>query len=152
MPTAGAPRECLNHVPLRSASSGISVPHPATAGERIAIVSRFDSGRQLVELLGVAAAEHNVIGDEGKLQLAKAEENVPHPFLFSKAREPGFAQVSLDDSAFIRKVAELERQKVPRPDERRPKPRPQAQKKHPAPAITSKRLHGGVVEHPGGFA
>src|SRR4051794_29900952 len=109
MPTAGAPRECLDHVPLRSASSGIGVPHSATAGERIAIVSRFDSRRQLVELLGVAAAEHNVIGDERELQLGKAEENVPHPFFFSKAGKPGFAQVGLDDPAFVREVAELER-------------------------------------------
>src|SRR5205085_9495522 len=83
----------LHYIPLRTTGAGVRVPHPAAARIGIAIVSRLDPLGQGIELLGISAAQDNVVRDEGELQLGDAKENVPHPFLFPEGLETGFAEI-----------------------------------------------------------
>ena len=51
-------------LPLWSPCARVDLPEASSAEERIPIVPEFNSLRELVQLLGVAAAEHDIIGDE----------------------------------------------------------------------------------------
>jgi hypothetical protein len=54
----------LEDVPLRLARTRFVFPQTKTATIRILVLAGFDSFRQFLEAFGVAAAEHNIIGDE----------------------------------------------------------------------------------------
>jgi len=72
-------------------------------------MAKDDPSRQGIEMPGVAAAENNVIGDEGKLELLQAKEDLALPFFLAEALETGFAEDLFNDAALIGQVAQLER-------------------------------------------
>ena len=57
----------LQNRPLRSPRSRIILPDALAAEVGVAIVTKFDSGRQPLEQFRVAAPEHNVINDKSAL-------------------------------------------------------------------------------------
>src|ERR1700674_2193155 len=95
-----------DHIPLGTARLGVGFPHAKAAAVGVAVVTGLYAGRQFLELLGVAAAKDDVIGDERELELLEAEKDVTHPFLLAKTLEAGLAEVFFDnEAAFIRQVA-----------------------------------------------
>src|SRR5437764_11529007 len=142
----------LHHAPLWAARPWISLPHAFAAAERIAIVAGLESFGQAAEFVDEAAADYDVIGDEGKFQLLEAKEDLTRPLLFPKAIEADLTEYVFDNAAFIRQVTELERQDISFPNESGAEPGAEPEKKHTAAAITAERLHGGVVNHAGRFA
>ena len=53
--------------PLRPPRSRIILPDALPAEISVAIVTKFDAGRQLLEQFCVAASEHNVINDKSAM-------------------------------------------------------------------------------------
>ena len=53
--------------PLWAAGARIILPDALAAEISVAIVTRFDAGRQVLEQFRVAASEHNVINDKSAL-------------------------------------------------------------------------------------
>ena len=57
----------LQNRPLRSSRSRIILPDALAAEVGVAIVTKFDAGRQVLEQFRVAAPEHDVINDKSAL-------------------------------------------------------------------------------------
>src|SRR5205085_11115195 len=142
----------LQNGPLGAARFWIGFPHADAAEITVAIVAGLESFGQAAEFVDEAAADYDVIGDEGKFQLLEAKEDLTRPLLFPKAIEADLTQHVFDNPAFIRQVTELEGQDISFPNESGAESSAEPEKKHTAAAITAERLHGGVVNHAGRFA
>ena len=57
----------LQNRPLRSPRSRIILPDALAAEVGVAIVTKFDAGRQVLEQFRVATSEHDVISDKSTL-------------------------------------------------------------------------------------
>src|SRR6266581_4195776 len=108
----------------------------------------LDSFREFVQFFGVAAAQHDVIGDQRFLQLHKRVLNVALPIFFAEAGQAWFSEIIFNDTAVaIRQIAQFEREDVMAPNKGRSKSGAQPEKKHPATVITAKRLHRRIVDN-----
>ncbi len=114
--------------------------------------SSTPSGRFL-DHLGVAAPEHDVIGDEGLFQQPDRAHRFAFPRFLTQLLQTFVAQLVLNDPVIhVGQITQFERQDVIRPDERRPQPGAEAEEKHaPFAAITAERLERGVVDNPHRF-
>lgn len=54
----------LKHVPLLAFGAGFGFPHSDTAKICVSVVSKLSPSRHLAQEFSVAAAEHDVVGDE----------------------------------------------------------------------------------------
>ena len=78
---------------------------PKSAHERIGLVALSATWRQVIQLVDVAAAEHDVVGFEGGHQ---AYDHVPYifpPFLPAVAFQPATADIVLVGCLPVRKMA-----------------------------------------------
>src|SRR2546428_11371535 len=129
----------LNHIPLGLPCAGVFLPHPAAAEVGVAIVAKLYSVWQLAQKFRVAATEHYVIRDEGKLELSDAEQALALPHLLPQALKTRFTQYILDDTAFVRQIAQLQLKHVFLPNQRRAETGTQSQKEHSSATIAAER-------------
>ena len=71
------------------------LPHAKPAQERIGVVAQPATGRQLVQLLGVAPTEDHVVGVEGVDHAFHRIGDVLLPLLLAQPLQPALAQVVL---------------------------------------------------------
>ena len=127
---------------------GAALPQAHAAAEGILVVAAAHAVRQLLQALGVAAAEHDVVGFEG---VAQALDHVEHrlaPLAVAAALTPALADVVLEGApVLIGHMTDLGRFDHPVDDERRTQPGAEPEEQHAAAAVAADRLHGGVVDH-----
>src|SRR5207245_6569111 len=116
-------------------------------------MSALNSSRKRIQLFRVAAAEHDVVGDERFLQLRDREFDLAFPLFFAKPFQAGAAKIIFDDCAItIGQIAEFEREDGVGPNKSRTEAGAESEKKHSTAAVTAERLHGGVVDQADRFA
>src|SRR5437667_3019626 len=110
----------LQDAPLRATRARVNLPQTRAAKKGVSIVPALNSFRKRIQFFGVAAAEHNVVGDERFLQLGDGEFDLVLPFFFAESFQAGSAKIIFNDFAIaIRQIAELERQNGVGPDKSR---------------------------------
>src|SRR5262249_5647052 len=109
--------------------------------------------RQLIEAVNIAAPEHDVIGDEGELELGDSKNHFGFPFILAQSINPWDAKEVFDFFVFaIGKIAEFEREKHFVQDQGRTESGAEPEKEHSAAVVTPQRLHCGVIDHVHRFA
>src|SRR6476646_606798 len=88
-PGMAALQYCCKHCssqnrPLRSPRSRSILPDPLAAAAGVAIVTKFDAGRHVLEQCRVAASEHDVTDDTSALELVKNALDIVLPVFPSK--------------------------------------------------------------------
>src|SRR5438132_7181857 len=107
----------LDNAPFGSARSRIDLPQTAAAEKRVSIMTKLHAFRQTIYLLRVTASQHDVVGDEGELQLRDGAQDFALPCLAAELFEACFAESIFDlHTSWIRQITELERKKVPFPN------------------------------------
>src|SRR5439155_9130320 len=111
-------RSSSQNRPLWAAGARVILPDALAAEIGVAIVTKFDAGRQLLEQFRVAAAEHDVVDDKSALQLSKNAPDVFLPDFPSNLFQTCFAN-AIFNCAFgqIRQLAQLERKDNAIPDQ-----------------------------------
>src|SRR5690242_20444575 len=96
--------------------------------------------------MNVAAAEHDIIGDERFLQLGDGENDFVFPLRFAEPCDSWNAEEIFDDVALaIRKITQLEWKQFVFEGERGAKSGAEPKKKHASAMITSQGLHRRVI-------
>src|SRR5262249_38572895 len=85
------------------------LPKPKASQKRIGVIAGSAAGRQVAQLLDVAATEHHVVGFEGGDQLCDHVRHVVSPFLFASAVEATLTDVVLEGSLLVGKMRQLHR-------------------------------------------
>src|SRR6266487_6655596 len=110
----------------------------ATTEKSIFVFAAFDSFRQLIEPVHIAAAEDDIIGNKRFLQLHNCENHFPFPFFFAKSFDSRNPKKIFNDVAIaVREIAELQREKHFFECERGAEPSSKPEKKHSVAVITS---------------
>src|SRR5262245_16501737 len=116
-------------------------------------MSQFNSLRNQYQFLRISTTQHDVIGNQGFLQLHNGVLNIALPGFVAESCLPGFAKVILNDAAVaVGQVAQLERKDKVVPNQGGPKSRPESEKEHPAAVVAAERLHGCVIDDTHRFA
>src|SRR5581483_1392084 len=119
----------LQNLPFRSTRARVSLPQPNAAKKRVTIVAQLDALRQLVQLLGIATTQHNVVGNERLLQLHQGVLNVALPGFLTQNRAAIISKIILNGAAgTIRQVPQFERQDILIPHQRGPQPGTESEK------------------------
>src|SRR5437870_8071542 len=140
-------RYTLDDRPFRSASARIDLRKPHSAEKRVAVMPKLCAFRQLLQLLGVAAPEHDVISDKRFPDLCDRVHHLAFPFFFAELAHAWLSQKIFDDSVIaIRQVAQFQRQHHVAQNQGRAEPSAESKKQHPAATVTAERLHRGVVD------
>src|SRR5206468_10343887 len=117
-------------------------PEAEPAEERVLVVSEAAVRRELVQLSGVAAAEHDVVRLQRVRQvLDRLEDRLP-PALEAAVLEPALADVVLERGLAEGEMPELHRCDDALEDHRRPESRAEAEEEHPTALVRPERLHG----------
>src|ERR1700730_7100199 len=100
----------LNDAPFLLASARIGFPEAHSAEKRVLVATALYSIREPIESIHIAAAKHDVIGNEATLQLGDGEDHFAFPFRFAESLNSRNAEKIFDDIAVaIREIAQLER-------------------------------------------
>ena len=102
--------------------------------------------RQLAELSRVAAAEHDVVGQDSRREVRDGLEHVLLPALVPVALLPGLADVVLERRLPVREVPQLHRRDDAVEDHRRAEPGAEPEEEHAPALVAAERLHGRVVD------
>src|SRR5271166_4977083 len=103
-------RRCSRNADRSMKSLAFLLPQPRAADERIVVVAGTCAGRELIEFLGVAAAEHHVLHLQGLLQARHHVENRLVPFLLAQPPHPFGTHVFLKCFAlFVRQMSQFHR-------------------------------------------
>src|SRR5438132_2630997 len=151
-------QECTRSLIPRAATAGscsaenarrcVGIPEPKAAEERIRVVAEAATGRELVELFSVAAAEYDVVGLERNRERGDDFVHVSTPALLAATLERGFTDVLLEGRFPKRQMRELHRLHDSGADERRAETRAESEEEHRPALVASERLHRGVVDDP----
>jgi len=129
------------------------LPEAEAAFDGVAVGAKDDVWRKVLHELGVAAAEQNVVADEGDLKAADDVEDRLAPTLFAAKMKTGGTDVLLVGTAFfIGQVGELKGDYDAIEDHGRAKPGACAEEEHASAAVASESLHGCVVDETDGLA
>src|SRR5271169_6626373 len=71
------------------------LPKPKSAEERVVVVARSTSERQLLQFFDIAAADHDIVGFKHRDQLLDHVFNVMTPALLAQSLEPDATEVVL---------------------------------------------------------
>ena len=123
------------------------LPHEESAPERIRVVAQPATGRQLLEYLSVAAAEHNIVGLERGDQSVNHVKNVLPPLFLASLLQSALADIVLISGLLVRQMTKLHRLHDSVDDERRAEAGSQPNEQHLALFIAAERLHGCVIDH-----
>src|SRR6266478_3085980 len=136
----------LEDTPLRAARTRFRLPQTRAAKKRVSIVPTLNSLRKRIQLFRVAAAEHDVVGDQRFFQLRDREFDLALPLLLAKPFQTRPAKIIFNDCAIpVWQIAEFEREDRIAPNKSRTEPGSEAEKQHPAAAVAAERLHRRVV-------
>src|SRR5512146_1181004 len=134
--------------PRTLASSGLVVPQPEPASECIHVVTEADVRRDFRHVLRVAAAEHDVVDEEGREEAIDDVEHVLSPVTRAELRAARRTDILLVRLAVaVRQVRELERNHGPVVDHRASQPGAESEEEHLAAVVAAECLHRGVVDH-----
>jgi hypothetical protein len=126
------------------------LPQPEAALEGVAVGAAADFSRQFVDLVGVAAAEHDVIGLQRGEQALEHVIDLALPFFPAEALERGGADALLEGLAMaVRQMRQLHRLQHAVGDHRRTEAGAESEEQHLAALIAADRLHQRVVDDPG---
>src|SRR5438874_3071 len=143
----------LKDLPFGPARPRVDLPQADSTQKRVAIMPALDSFREFVQFFGVAAAQHDVVGNQRFLQLHERVLDVPLPGFLAELGQAGFSEIIFNDAAItVRQISQFQRKDSFFPNQGGTKPGAESEKKHSTAAITAKRLHGGVVDDANRFA
>src|SRR4030095_16689762 len=115
--------------------------------ERVGVVAELSAGRQLLELLGVAASEHDVLGHQRAAQALDDLGDRLAPARLAEALQSAQADVVLERAALLElHVAELHPLEGAVDDHRRAEAGAEAEEEHTAAFVAAERLHGGIIQ------
>ena len=121
-------------------------PNADPTAERVGIVTAAPVRRKGTQELGVAAAKHHIVGDEGLTQDADHAVHVSFPLGPAKPFKPPQPEVVFKGLPFtLRQVGRFLRILDALENGGGAKPRAEPQKEHAASPVTTQRLHGGIV-------
>src|SRR5579863_3277316 len=122
-------------------------PQLEAAEESVLVVAEPDVFRELLELAGIAAADHHIVRLERGHQPFDHLRHLVAPLLRSEALQSRGANIVLvRPAALEREVAELHRLEDAVDDHGRAEAGAEAEEQHAAALIAPERLHGGVVD------
>src|SRR5262245_41824743 len=122
------------------------LPQPKSAAEGIFVVAGAGMGRQRIQQLDVAAADHGVVGLKRGDEMPDDIENVMAPFLLAVTLEPMATHIVLIDAFLVRQVTEFHWLDDAVYDHRRSKAGSKADKEHLAALVAAQGLHGCVID------
>src|SRR5438270_11416034 len=79
--------------------SAVGCPQTQPAEESVLVFAVFNSFRQLIEAVNVAAAEHEIIGNKGFLQLSDGKDDFAFPFFCAKSFDSRNTEKIFNDAA-----------------------------------------------------
>src|SRR5215469_5854188 len=122
------------------------IPHAKAPAEGILVVAGTAMRRQHLELLDVAAADHGVVGLEGRDQALHDVGNVDAPLLLAMAFQSGLADVILVGVLSVGQMTELHGLDDALDDHGGAEPGAETEKEHLAALIAAQGLHRGIVD------
>src|SRR3984957_1265032 len=145
MPSAGGARRAETPRP----SDAALAPHAEAAEKGEVVVAEPRTLRHFLELARVAAAKHDIVGFQYRLQGLDHLLDGAAPFLGAQAAAAAGAEiVFVGATLLIKHVGEFHRLDDPIDDHGRPQARAQSKEQHAAALVTADGLHGGVVDDP----
>ena len=149
--SAGASATCARGTARVLAVRGAPDPEAALEGARVAADPGL--GRQLLQVLHVAATEHDLVDLEGVAQLRHDLGDELAPALLAQTVEAALAEEVLVALAVaVRQVRDLQGLHDAFQHERRAEAGAEAQEQHAPAAVAAERLHHRVVQDPHGPA
>src|SRR5215470_6520208 len=124
---------------------GRSLPQTLAADERVRVIAGAAARRQRLQLVNVAAPEHDVLGLERGDQPCDDVHDVAPPWLEPVRLQPVQSDVLLECSVPVRQVTELHRLDKAVDDHRGAETGAEPEKQHLAAAVTPEGLHCGVI-------
>src|SRR5262249_50904233 len=126
---------------------GRLLPETKTSHKSVGVIAGSATGRQLFEILDIAAAEDDVIGLQGSDQLCNHLGDVLPPFLLTSLIQTTLADVVLKGALFVGKMRQLHRFDDAVDNHGGAQAGAQSQEEHLASLVAPQGLHGGIIDN-----
>lgn len=128
--------------------SPASIPHAKPADERVGVGTLTRSGWNLLQLLDVAASQHDVVGRRRRLQILHDVRHGDRPLLLAEALEPAETQIVFERLPFlVLQMCKLHRYDFPFEHHGGAEAGAETEEEHASAVIAAERLHRSIVHH-----